>query len=272
MIAGISADLRPPDDVPRAVRAVGFTVSATDVDRELHSHHKAQVLFAVRGRITCRVGDDAWLVPPHYAVWIPGDVRHGMSGRGNLHFYCIYVPPSAVPGLPCEPFLFWVPPLLRELLRHAARMPELYDVDGPDGRATTVLLDRLSRVSSETLAFPFPRDTRLRQIAQALLANPADRASLAEWSRRTGASGRTLTRALGREVGMGFVRWRQQLHILAALQRLSDGATVRTVALELGYERSSAFIAMFRRAVGTTPARYVAGRGANRPVRDVLLP
>jgi AraC-like DNA-binding protein len=34
---------------------------------------------------------------------------------------------------------------------------------------------------------------------------------------------------------------------------------VTSVALDLGYETPSAFIAMFRRALGTTPGRYFRG-------------
>jgi AraC-like DNA-binding protein len=35
---------------------------------------------------------------------------------------------------------------------------------------------------------------------------------------------------------------------------------VQTVAFDLGYEGASAFVTMFRKAVGKPPARYLAGR------------
>ncbi len=56
---------------------------------------------------------------------------------------------------------------------------------------------------------------------------------------------------------MSFGRWRQQLHVGLALQRLADGESVTNIAIDLGYERPSAFTAMFRRMLGTTPARYL---------------
>lgn len=40
------------------------------------------------------------------------------------------------------------------------------------------------------------------------------------------------------------------------MQRLAAGDLVTTIAGDLGYESVSAFIAMFRRMLGTTPARY----------------
>ena len=60
---------------------------------------------------------------------------------------------------------------------------------------------------------------------------------------------------------MSFGHWRQQLHLLVALQRLDQGASIQTVALDLGYEGASAFVTMFRKALGKPPARYLAEAG-----------
>jgi AraC-like DNA-binding protein len=66
------------------------------------------------------------------------------------------------------------------------------------------------------------------------------------------------TRCQGRglQTGMSFGAWRQQLRLLRALERLAAGEAVSTLALELGYASPSAFIAMFKRALGVPPGRY----------------
>ncbi len=74
------------------------------------------------------------------------------------------------------------------------------------------------------------------------------------------ASGRTLARLFMQETGMTFGEWRRRRILLAALERLSEGIAVTTVALEMGYESPSAFIAMFRQNLGMTPTQYIAGR------------
>jgi AraC-like DNA-binding protein len=56
---------------------------------------------------------------------------------------------------------------------------------------------------------------------------------------------------------MTFGEWRQRRVLVAALERLADGSPVTGVALDLGYESPSAFIAMFKRVLGETPSRYV---------------
>jgi AraC-like DNA-binding protein len=42
------------------------------------------------------------------------------------------------------------------------------------------------------------------------------------------------------------------------MQLLAAGRPVTAVALEVGYDSPSAFIAMFKRTLGTTPHRYFA--------------
>ena len=49
---------------------------------------------------------------------------------------------------------------------------------------------------------------------------------------------------------------RERLRLLQALRLLAAGDPVTSVALDLGYASTSAFIFMFKRAIGTTPGRY----------------
>jgi AraC-like DNA-binding protein len=100
----------------------------------------------------------------------------------------------------------------------------------------------------------------LKQIAESLLKNPGDRSTISEWAARCALSERTLARLVVKQTGMTFGRWRQQLHVLLALQRLSAGSTVQTVSEDLGYESPSAFIAMFKKSLGRPPGQYLASR------------
>jgi AraC-like DNA-binding protein/quercetin dioxygenase-like cupin family protein len=247
-----------PDDVPRAIAAVGGRLFTKGMEVAVHQHRKAQLVLTLRGIVRCEADDGVWIVPPQCAVWIPGGVLHRVTLAGDVEVYCLFVEPNAAPTLPQHCCTLAVSPLLQHLLLHVARVPELYDVDGADGRIATVLLDQLSAAPAENLNFPMPVDARLRKIAAAMMADPADRATIDDWGRRVAAAPRTLTRALQRETGMSFGRWRQQLHIIIALQRLAEGASVQTVALDLGYESASAFVTMFRKALGKPPGRYMA--------------
>ncbi len=164
-------------------------------------------------------------------------------------------------------------------MHRVAAFPCLYAVNGPESRLIATLLDELVTAPIEHLYLPMPHDERLRRLAQMLLADPADKSSLANWASRIGMSERSLTRLLLHEIGMSFGRWRRQLHVILSLQRLAKGESVQTIALDLGYENASGFVTMFRKAVGKPPARYMSERkdlsgSANEhaPVRGIVLP
>lgn len=71
-----------------------------------------------------------------------------------------------------------------------------------------------------------------------------------------GASSRTLSRVFLREAGMTFSEWVRRMRLSLALDRLKAGQSVTTVALDLGYASPSAFCAMFRKMLGSTPTRF----------------
>jgi AraC-like DNA-binding protein len=103
---------------------------------------------------------------------------------------------------------------------------------------------------------PFPTGPLTGAIANKLRDDPADQRTLADWGRAVGASERTLARAFVTETRMPFGRWRTLLRLQAALPLLARGEPVARVAHRVGYETPSAFVAVFRRETGLTPATY----------------
>lgn len=227
-----------------------------------HQHRKAQLLYSVMGIINCEIEDGIWVVPPQCAIWIPGGLPHSARGTRESLCYCLFVEPDAVPDLPGQCCTIAVSPLLRELLLRATTFPELYPLGGVHSRLIAALLDELCIAPIEDLHLPMPRDPRLRRLAEGVLADPGSKTTLHDWASRIGMSERSMSRLLAQELGISFGRWRRQLHVILSLQRLTQGASVQTVALELGYENASGFVTMFRKAVGKPPARYLSDRRA----------
>lgn len=249
------------DSVPRDLVAVSF-IGRIETWEKSHKHHhrKAQLLCAMRGTINCEVDNGIWIVPPKCAIWIPGGLPHIAFGSGEVECSCIFVAPKAAAKLPLECCMVTMSNLLHQLVLRAADLPDDYAVEGHDGRLASVLLDELASSPTESLQLPIPPDRRLRKLAALLLADPANRSTLAEWALRIGLSERSLSRMFIEEIGMSFGSWRRQLHVILALHRLTAGESVQTVALDLGYESASSFVTMFRKLLGKPPGRYLLDR------------
>jgi AraC-like DNA-binding protein len=229
-------------------------------DTGLHAHSRAQLVHADFGVMTVSAEAGTWLAPPGLAVWIPAGMQHRVRAVTDSRFATLYVRPEAAgPERGCR--VVEVTPLLRALIQRAVGLPERIAPDGPEARLLEVVRDELAKLRQAPLHLPLPRDPRALAVAEALIADPADDRDADAWGRLAGASGRTLARLFHDETGMGFAAWRQRRRLLAALERLAAGEPVTTVALDLGYASPSAFTAMFRRALGQAPTRWLADAG-----------
>lgn len=237
---------------PIAVMAKDYPRGAANVP---HRHHRSQLIYAATGVVAVTTPAGTWVVPPHRAVWVPAETEHWIRTSTVAALRTAFIEP-AVSGLPSRCCVMAVSPLLRELLLRAVALPLDYDEDGPDGRVMALILDELPVLPVLPLHLPRPADLRLRRICDALERDPSETRTLAAWSRVVGAAPRTLARLFRAQTKMSFGAWRQQARLLAALDRLAAGEAVTAVALDLGYQSPSAFISMFRRALGASPTRY----------------
>lgn len=200
-----------------------------------------------------------WAVPASHAVWIPPGQTHGMRSHGLFVGWSVYVAPVGCRGLPTAPRVLPVSALLRAGIERAVAWTTV-SLDVTQRRLAQMMLDEIRIAPVEALALPMPQDARLVGIAEALSRSPGDHRSLQAWACRARMAPRTFSRRFVVETGLTFRDWRQRVRMLAALQMLAADTPVTTVALDLGYDNVSAFIAAFKRGVGTTPGRYFKRR------------
>jgi AraC-like DNA-binding protein len=257
VVASLGVD---PDKLRQRAIALPLEVCGHNDEVPMHCHRKGQLVVTLRGGVISTLPDGMWMVPPQCAVWIPGGVPHSnrMTANGRLCF--LFVEPRAA-KLPAQCCTLSLTPLVRELILHLASQQQTYVAGSSTGRLVAVLLDQLTQMPIEQLHLPISNNPRLRRVVAMLTDNPADRSTVAQWAARVTMSERSFARLVLNETGMTFGRWRQQLHIVVALQRLAAGGSVQRTAGDLGYASVSAFITMFRKALGKSPARYFADKG-----------
>lgn len=248
----------------RKVVTIGGGMNTERLEVDFHSHQKAQLLLSLSGVITCEVRGGIWIVPANSAIFIPGRMKHRFTVAGNVQCYITLIAPRAAREFSASCSTLTVTPLLKELIVRSSQSPLNYRPDSTAARVADLLLDELASAPSGDLHLPMPSDERLRSIFQSMMEKPSHRGTIESWAKCVGVGKRTLARVIAAETGMSFGRWRQQLNIVLALQWLANGATVKQVAFDLGYESVGSFVTMFRKTLGDSPARYMSARSRAR--------
>lgn len=230
---------------------------------EPHEHAWGQVLYATSGVMWVETPVEALVVPPQRAVWLPPGVIHGIRVVTDLEMRNIYLPPTIAATLETTVQVFEVGGLLRELILGLVAQDRAREASYYDALAGLALLE-LKRAKRSLLKIPLPDDSdrRLKNLCQAVMADPSLDVPFEQHAQNAGASVRTLSRLFQTALGMGFAEWRRQVQLATAVAQIIQGVPVSTIARSLGYSPSS-FSDMFRRELGMAPSHYPLDR---RPI------
>jgi AraC-like DNA-binding protein len=212
-----------------------------------------KLIYATRGVLTVRTERCAWVAPPHRGIWMPAGLDFRVEPSAVVAMRILYLRPGSA-RLARDCSVVNVTPLLRELICRAVRVGALDSAIPEQARLAAVIHDELKLLTTAPLHLPSPGDSRSARFAASAEAAPG--APLDAILHDCGASRRTMERLFQAETGMSLGQWLRRQRLLHALRRLAAGECVNAVALELGYNGPSAFIAMFRRELGQTPKRY----------------
>ena len=162
----------PQDGVDRPL--AGFTRDYRDGESvERHAHTRAQLLYATRGVMRIATDTAAFVLPPGRALWMPARVPHVTAMQGPVAMRALFLRADAALAGPGTVTVMAVSPLLRELVLAACAEPLEWDPAGRGGHLAALILDEIARAPRLPLGLPVLRDARLRRLAAALQAEPA---------------------------------------------------------------------------------------------------
>ncbi|MCV2401472.1 helix-turn-helix transcriptional regulator [Marinomonas sp. C2222] len=223
----------------------------------LHSHTWYQLMYASRGLLNVSFEDQFMVVPPQKAIWLPPHCEHKTFAPSGAEFRSLYFRPDKVESLGQQAKVFTVSPLIRELILAVATRCDTGSVwQESDERLLMVLLDQLLSQPANQLSLLMPKDIRVQGLVTSLEADPCDDTTLKDWANTLGLSSRTLSRIFLAETGIGFKEWRQKVRLLHSLSLLEQGQSVTQVALEVGYQSTSAFSYAFQQVFHVPPKSY----------------
>ncbi len=232
---------------------------------ERHNHDWHQLIYASAGLLHVWTGRGSWVVPPHWAVFVPAGTVHSIRFAAPSDLRTLYLRPGWGDGLPEDCAVIGVSSLLRELILRAARDMMLDRRDPVETALATLILGEFRQAGAPPFDLPQPASPALRRAAALIAANDPQATTSATLAREVGLGTRTLERQFLAETGLTPGRWRRQHALLGALERLAAGTPIKQAAALAGYATPSAFTAAFRASFGTTPARYFADRRPGLP-------
>jgi len=252
------AQLAAENDPPRGV-------SISSLAREYprgslvpqHAHGSHQLMYASRGVMEVASGQSLWMIPPHFGLWIPSGTPHQIRMPECVSMRTLYLRP-AVANLWTTCAVFHVGPFLRELIFEIVRTGNLRTRNHLECSLRDLLVAQLGQASPVPTGIALPRDPRALTVARVVIADSAQRFSLASMCASAGVSVRTLERVFRKEVGIDFESWRRQVRLMKAVELLVAGLSVKEVAYSIGYQEPSAFVALFRNTFGNTPKAWIS--------------
>ncbi len=260
----------PFDPMPRRAPTpdepvtVNLRQPPADIRVPRHSHDWAQLAYPLRGAIRVAAAGMSWLTPAFRAVWIPPGIEHEVVMLGKVELRTVYVAREVAPLSLDGCTVIEVSDLMRSLIESLSRLPrDGFQDDERRQLMVSLLLAEMHCAPNLSLGLPLPQDRRLQALCDALMDNPASPLALSDWALQVGASERTLARLFRDELNTTFGAWRQQLRLAQALDLIGRGRPLGQVAAELGYASQAAFSAMFKRAFGVPPGRFMQARKAD---------
>jgi AraC-like DNA-binding protein/mannose-6-phosphate isomerase-like protein (cupin superfamily) len=223
-----------------------------------HAHGADQLLYAIRGVMEVFAGQSVWLIPPHFALWIPARTSHRIHMPGPVSMRTLYLRRGLASPFSRECAVLHVTPLLRELIVEAVRIGQLRARNRNECALRDLLILHLKTASPMPTFATLPKEQRALAVAEAVMANPAQQKPLAALCAGVGVSVRTIERAFRKDVGTDFESWRRQVRLMKAVELLVSGCSVKEVAFAIGYRQPSAFVETFRRTFGTTPKAWTS--------------
>ncbi len=221
-----------------------------------HQHDWGQVHLIKQGVLEMEVNGRKMVSPAGFAIWTPAHTPHRAFNRQDIEYCAINIDVSYSHRLPNQACMIALPPLVLAIIDDLVSRKVDKIENHQDRCLTDVLLVRLANAHQVDDFLPTTTDPLLRPILSELEANPANHCSMSEWAKRAFTTERTLHRRFQKHLRMSFNEWRQRLKVVTALQLLKQPTPINQVAYQLGYSDASAFIKMFRKHTGLTPAVY----------------
>ena len=213
---------------------------------DFHQHHVAQIVYIHHGCAIAHSNDNAVVIVSGQLLWIPSKYLHELRVVRQSKMSIMHCDSAFLPAFSDSMSLLSVTPLWVQLIENFANRSD-FMMDAIGRAYSHVFYDQL--VQQEAISggktTSITIDKRLLPIIEKISTKPNIKDSLSNYSTVCSASERTLNRLFKNTFDMPFSTWRRNVVMEKALQLYRQGISVTDIALDLGYNSLSAFLAVF---------------------------
>lgn len=245
IVGSFEGEARPVSAIESSYRD-GFSSSA-------HSHSRDQFTFISHGILTVTTQTSTIIVPQGNAVWIPRGTVHTATASGRIDLYSLYFETADFDHFPDGCAAFHVSDMFPLLISRIIKQQNPNSYSAVSNALLVLFQEELASARRVYMDIPMPPNKRLRKICDEIIRRPDVARPKAELARLGNMSLRTMSRLFQSELQLSYLEWTRMALVTIAITKLSKGVPVSNVAVDLGYESTSAFTAMFRRHTGRRP-------------------
>ncbi|WP_374974220.1 AraC family transcriptional regulator [Acinetobacter venetianus] len=224
---------------------------------DVHQHDRIQLLHTLTGVIHVKTMEGIWVIPPSKGIWIPENKEHSICMHGQVKARGVFVEPYARADFMTQCCVVAIPNLLSELINEAINISEEIIPHTRNERLLELILDELRFLEELPFQLPEAKSLLLKEIIHYLKSDLSVGHDLEKIASKYHVSSKKVSRLFLKETNMNFSTWYKQAKLLKAITDLEMKNPILNIALELGYESSSAFSYMFKREMGMSPTEYL---------------
>lgn len=237
------------------------TIEPIDIAANSRIEGKSQgrgKFFYVRSGVVAIITEQGrYLVPPEQGLWLTPDIVYQLVAVSQVQLLSFSFENKTNTALPKQCTVLQVVPFMQSLIDQVSLIATNEDKQRSLQLILQLLLEQLGLAAQLQLLLPAVKDQRLIAITRKQQKFPALKTDLVAWGKFVNSSPRTLSRLFKKETGITYSEWKQMLAIHIAIIELYLGESILTIANNLGYESSSAFIYMFKKQMGVTPSHFL---------------
>lgn len=226
-------------------------------DDYVHLHSRAQLTYVKEGYQYIHTEKHIYLVPQHHVAWIPASTSHRTTSEAstvNLMVVLFKTPPAN--DFFKQVQVFPAPPILKEMLRYAAKWSKVLEVEEEQVTFLKAILSSLPSFCKEStnLQIPVPSDERLTPVCNYIHKQYATTFSIEALAMEANLSARSLQRIFKNETGITLQKYVQLIRILKSIALIdSKQYTLSEIAHMVGYKSLTAFTASYTTIMKTRP-------------------